>query len=408
MRILIISNGVTGGGAENFAWNQASALRRRGHGVRMVSVSTSKLDRAVDYPIPETGLGNKKMVADASIPEKVAFFGRIFWNHDAYKAVRDSIADFEPDVIHLHRVRVFSVSLLHALCSFKGKVIMTLHDHYLTCPSSTRTFGDGRACNIDRCRPSIALKERCVGNSLVHTAVSLAEFSFRAKISRAHSRIDHFTFPSNFLLDWTVRSLGKSSDQMRYLPNFSPDNRGVPLEKAPRGDCLPFIFVGRLSEEKGLDVLLSAAALVPQAKVLVVGEGPLKEEIERRIVELGIANVELLGVRHSDELARLVSGSRALVVPSTCFETAPLVIIEAYQRGIPVIGARRGGISEMIVDGKTGYLFEAGNPAALADCMRRLVRNAELSGELGKNAQAWGQKFGEEEHLEALLRVYGA
>lgn len=407
MRILIIANGVAGGGAENFAWNEAEALRARGHDVRFLSVPPDgEHSKNVEFAVSPTGLADKGTVSRGGFYQKLRLLGKLFWNGEVYKVTRRAIFDFNPDVVHLHRIRIFSMSLLIALRGHKGKVFMTLHDHYLTCPSSTRTLGCGRPCHLDRCNPLVALKEKCVSNSRVLTIVSLVEFHLRAKVTRAHRRVDKFLLPSNFLLGWTMRS-GIHESRLSYLANFSP--RGtIPVEVAENftGTSRPFIFLGRLSEEKGILVLLAAAKIVPDATVLIVGDGPMRNQIVSTIIRDNISNVRMVGPVYGEKLREIICGGRALIIPSTCFETAPLVIIEAYQAGIPVIGANRGGISEMVVHEETGYLFEAENPKALAEYMTRLLLVNGLAEILGANGNRWGRRFEEVEHTDSLLDLY--
>nr|WP_141639968.1 glycosyltransferase family 4 protein [Cupriavidus basilensis] len=200
---------------------------------------------------------------------------------------------------------------------------------------------------------------------------------------------------------------GVEASRLSYLANFSPRSSTLGEEVGNYTDSnRQFIFLGRLSEEKGIFVLLAAAKLVPDATVLIVGDGPMRAEIASIIKRDGISNVRLTGHLNGDKLREVIGESRALIIPSTCFETAPLVIIEAYQAGIPVIGANRGGISEMVLDEETGYLFEAENPKALADCMTKLLAVKGLSEALGANGNKWGRQFEEGEHTDSLLRFY--
>ena len=126
-----------------------------------------------------------------------------------------------------------------------------------------------------------------------------------------------------------------------------------------------FLFFGRLSYEKGVMTLLKAFKELPQCSLKVVGTGPKEEELKAFARDNGMKNVTFLGYKTGKELTDLVSNAYFVIVPSEWYENNPMTIIEAYSVGTPVIGARIGGIPEIVVDGQTGFQFESGNVAAL-------------------------------------------
>lgn len=409
MRVLIIASGISGGGAENFAWSQALALRRAGHTVKILACANKEgqSDRHIDYPIEKTGLEDKELARSASLKTKLVLAGRIFWNAEIFRLVRYALDDFKPEIIQLHRVRNLSISLFWALRGYEKGVFMTLHDHYLTCPSSTRTFGDGSPCTLGRCRPITAVQRKCVRGSRSMTLVSVLEFYMRYWTTNDHKGVRSFLVPSKFLRNWTMRS-GVSEARLKYMPNFSPCSEGIvadgPSEEGGAGyDRNTFSFVGRVSEEKGISVLMMALKGLPEVRFKIVGDGPLLGELRDFVRREKLDNVKILGRLSGENLNREIARSRALILPSTCFENAPLVIIEAYQLGVPVIGSDRGGISEMITDEMTGLLFEAGNSEALISKIRKMTMDESLRDRMVREVREVAKQFNEQSYVQRWI-----
>jgi glycosyltransferase involved in cell wall biosynthesis len=122
-----------------------------------------------------------------------------------------------------------------------------------------------------------------------------------------------------------------------------------------------FLFFGRLSYEKGVKTLLEAFKTLPQCKLKIVGTGPKEDELKAFVKCNDMKNVVFLGYKHGKELSDLVSNAYFAIVPSEWYENNPMTIIESYSAGTPVIGAKIGGIPEIVVEGKTGYQFKSGD-----------------------------------------------
>jgi len=183
---------------------------------------------------------------------------------------------------------------------------------------------------------------------------------------------------------------------VRQHPASSPRERGV-------GHVVGSI--GRLSWQKGYDVLVDALARVPEAEAIIVGEGPQRENIERCARDAGVdGRLTLIG--WSDDARSYLRGLDAFVLPSR-FEGFPLVILEAMLAGVPVIATDVGSVSESVTDGDTGILVAPENPGALADAIRRVLADPELARKIGERGrQVAQQRFTSRQMAESFERVY--
>lgn len=195
------------------------------------------------------------------------------------------------------------------------------------------------------------------------SAVMAAEQYFRNAFFNPAKYIDGFIYVSNF-----ARNIQeKYMPSLKSKPNITLYNFSTSIVSEPK--TMPtdkyFLFFGRLSYEKGVMTLLKAFKELPQSSLKVVGTGPKEEELKAFARDNGMKNVTFLGYKTGKELTDLVSNAYFIIVPSEWYENNPMTIIEAYSVGTPVIGARIGGIPEIVVDGQTGFQFESGNVAAL-------------------------------------------
>lgn len=131
-----------------------------------------------------------------------------------------------------------------------------------------------------------------------------------------------------------------------------------------------FLFLGRLSNEKGITTLVKAFKECPDSKLIVAGTGPLEKELIQYKEQNKLNNIYFVGYKSGEELQELKKKAYFVIVPSECYENNPMAIIEAYAEGVPAIGANIGGIPEIIISNKTGFTFEMGNTASLAEMIQ--------------------------------------
>jgi glycosyltransferase involved in cell wall biosynthesis len=322
---------------------------------------------------------------------------------EARTKVERLIDRVDPDLCHAHNIyHHISPSILSVIRRRGIPLVMTLHDLKIACPAYSMLTHDG-VC--ERCRDGRLYQvatNRCMKGSAALSVLVMIESYLHRSLGSYAANVDTFIVPSRFyrqkLIDW-----GFDEERFEYVPNFVDATRLTPtFEPGER-----FVYFGRLSPEKGIGTLITAAAAAGVG-VDVVGTGPAKERLEAQAAELG-ADVRFLGYLRGDPLHEAISAARAVVVPSEWYENAPLSVLEACALGKPTIVADIGGLPELVRHGETGWIFPSRSSAALADRLRHV---AELDDDdvRGAGVAARGlveQEFSPHRYVERVRRVYG-
>jgi glycosyltransferase involved in cell wall biosynthesis len=321
---------------------------------------------------------------DYSPWQKLARIPKVIYSLEARHNLELLLREVHPDICHAHNIyHHLSPSILGLLKSRGLPVVLTLHDLKIACPAYNMLASDG-VC--ERCRGGRVynvLIHRCIKGSVGLSALALAEALVHRVLRSYESCVDRFVVPSRFYLEKFVE-WGWPRAQFTYVPNFIDAQRYRP-EYAP-GQA--FVYVGRMSREKGLVTLIRAAAAV-QAAVTIAGTGPQEQELRQLAAQLG-ADVTFAGYRTGEALHNIIRGARAVVLPSECYENAPLAVLEAYALGKPVIGARIGGIPELLREGETGVGFISGDYNSLSEGLCTLTRHSPTTMQtMGRAARAW-------------------
>lgn len=331
--------------------------------------------------------------------EKIRGVKRILFGGETRVKLAELLMVEKPDIAHLHNIyHHLSPAILGTLKKHKIPVVMTLHDYKTVCPAY-KLFSRGKIC--ERCRGGHFIWcffKRCVKNSYLKSLVCELEMSLQRKY---YLQVDRFIAPSLFLIG-KIRELGFSGE-CTYIANFTDC---LPMAAAPAPPLPQIIYFGRLVEEKGVSVLIDAMQGVA-ADCLIVGDGPLEIKLQARAERAANPRITFLGHQPAARLQQLVRSSTLVVVPSIWYENNPFAVIEAFALGVPVLAARIGGIPELVIDGETGLLFEAGNSADLRAKISRLLVCPELGRELATKARLHlEQHFLPLQHGEKLQRLY--
>jgi len=380
--------------------SQASTLRILVLHSRYLSGDASGENRVVQDETKLLSEGGHLVRVWQPAPERSAGLGLLatgigaVWSRTAAAEVRRIMQEFGPDVVHCHNLLPsFSPAVIRVAHSEGSAVVMTLHNYRLMCLPST-FLRDGHVC--EDCLGHVPWRGviyRCYRDSALGSAALATSLSLH-RMLHTFDRITLFVAVSKFVRDKYIEA-GFPSDRVRVKSNFAwPAAR----REGP-GDY--FLFLGRLSPEKGVRTLLEAWKRAP-GRVLVIGGGPEADTLRA----LAPRNVEFGGSVPASRVSELLQGARALLLPSLSYEAQPRVILEAYAASVPVLASRIGGLSDFIVEGQSGLLLSPYDPLDWIRAAERLVDDDE-STRLGYGAyRLWEQRFHPERGLRELEKAY--
>lgn len=282
------------------------------------------------------------------------------FNYTSYLKTRRHIKSFNPDVVHLHNLHFSgSAAVIYAIKECKVPLVMTLHNYRILCPSGSLYYDNELFLDsLQAGFPWTAVKKGVYQNSRIITFwVSLSMYLHeKLKIWKA---VDKFIMLGRHAKDLFEESrLGSLSDQMVIKPNFC---YAAPFSGGHTRQTF-YLFVGRLTEEKGVRILLEAFA-DNQLPLKIVGAGPLEDLVQDYCGRH--TNISFMGQRTKHDINKLLQDSIALIFPSLWYETFGMVVIEAFSQGIPVIASHLGNLTSMVINEFNGLTFEKGNVSDL-------------------------------------------
>lgn len=370
----------------------ADLLREMGHEVVFFSMEDAQ-NITDEKPAYIVGRGGR-------LSQMKAYFN----NGKAARMIEEIIRKEKPDIAHAHLLwggigpSIFAVLHKHGI-----PIVHTVHDYRMVCPAYTFRNGHGEVC--ERCKGGHymeCVKGRCAKGSLVQSVLMATEMYYRNKKWHPAKELDGIIYVSKFAKDKHEELDPLFARTMNtVLYNFTKVGEDFPSVEKDGGY---YLYYGRLSHEKGIATLVDAFSEHPELKLKVVGTGPKEDELRQK----NYPNVEFLGYKTGEELYNFVRNARFVCVPSEWYENNPMTIVEAYSMGVPVIGARIGGIPEIVDEGKTGFLFESGNVESLEKAVvQSLAVGAEEYGAMKKNALAFAKDhFDSEKYKERLISFY--
>jgi len=386
------------GGAEKYFLSVTDELLRRGHDVAVFSMH---------HPKNLPSVWDKYFISRVSFNEggllnKIIGFGRTLYSFEAKRKFTALVKDFKPDIIHLHNIyHHISPSILNVARQYKIPVVMHLHDYKLICPnyqlySHNQVCYDCAAPNYFKC-----LTKKCFKDSYLASFLVALEMFWHHKVLKIYEKnIKFYIAPSNFMKQTCVR-FGVEAKLITVLYNFI---NITPKLSTSLDDYL--LCFGRLSSEKGIDVLLRALAQLDRKFILkIAGTGPDEKRLKQLTKDLNLdQQVEFLGHLSGDDIATIVARARAIIIPSVWLENMPFSLLESLALGKTVIASNIGGLAELITDGVNGFSFVANDSQALA---KKLV--ALDQADLIKIGQAATQSVKDlmiDQHLDQLLKIY--
>lgn len=353
---------------------EVELLRSRGHTVEMYQLHNDSLN---------------------SMPRVLAATTAI-WSSRTTDDIRLVCERFRPEVIHVHNTfPLISPSLYWAASRLEVPVVQTLHNFRLLCPQAI-FLREEKICEDCLGKlPWRAVTRKCYRQSASQSAVLAGMLTTHRLIGTYRQRVTRYIALNEFALSKYVQG-GLPGELIRIKPNFVASGRSPSWTNRTGG-----MYVGRLSSEKGLEVLAQARRLAPSLPVDVIGGGPLEELARETFGE------RCLGFRSLGEIMTRMESASYLVLPSICYENSPRTIVEAYSCGLPVIASRLGSLADIVKDGETGMLFRPGDANDLAEKLAWAESHPEEMTRMGRAARAeYEAKYTPERNYELLMDIY--
>jgi glycosyltransferase involved in cell wall biosynthesis len=373
-RVLIVHNAYQHrGGEDSVVDDEVKLLKKSGHTIEIYGRNNDE--------IANTG--------------KFALAQQTLWSRQSSQQLATAIREFQPEVIHVHNTfPLISPSIYWTATRMGVPVIQTLHNFRLLCPQAV-FLREGMVCQDCLGKvPWRGAARACYRASMLESTVLASMITFHRAIGTWKNKVTRYIALNEFCRNKFIEG-GLPGGRIVIKPNFV--EMVAPQERIRTG----FLFVGRLSNEKGVDVLVGAAATAQTASIRVAGSGPesLRLAAVPNLLALGGVSAEVV----RDEMSR----ATALVLPSICFESFPRSLVEAFASRLPVIASRLGPITELVKDGVTGLLFEPGNAIDLADKMRWAQQHSDEMAAMGRNARKqYEVEFTADRNYRQLMSIY--
>lgn len=381
MKILLIHNQyIFKGGEDSVFEAEHTLLKEYGHDVQLLVFD------------------NKNIV---SVKDKIFAGIMTFFNIQSAQMLKQKILEFQPDIIHVHNFfPIASPSIFFTAHKANIPIIMTLHNYRLICPNAL-LYRNNAVCELCIHKPFAldGVVHGCYRDSRLQTFLLAVTTWFHAFSRTWQHKITRYTaltyFEKRKFLD---ASLSLKEQQITIKPNFVQDH-GYDLKKEDY-----FLYVGRLSVEKGIETILNTFknSNIP---LYLLGTGPLEEKVKESMNTH--PNIVWLGFQHKEDVIKKLRGAKALIFSSACYETFGMSIIEAFSTGTPVICSDHGAPAELVDHMKTGFHFQSGSSMDLAQKVEWINTHPELHYQLCVNArQEYETKYTSEKNYQMLMKIY--
>lgn len=395
MRILLVNKfHYLRGGSEKYYFELAQLLKSKGHTVGFFSMKHEENITTGDaeYFVEEIDLntGSKLKALD------------VIYSQENKRLMAKALEEFKPDIVHINNFqRQLSASIIDAIKEKNIPIVMTAHDLNPICPASIMLY-NGEVC--DDCITkgyAQCIKKKCVKGSTLKSTLGVMEKKYY-DIHKVFRKIDCIISPSEFNKNQLVNGKLKYNEIVA-LHNF--------VNESERNDYVLgdyAFYLGRLSKEKGILNLIEAIGDIPNAKLLIAGDGPERERIEAYISEHKLdGRITLLGYQNQDSIHKYITNSRFVVIPSICNENCPYSVLEAMEIGKPIVASRIGGIPELIADGENGYLYKADDINELKEKLTLLLDNDDKVNRFAqKSRELYESYYSPDSYYNELIKIY--
>ncbi len=314
------------------------------------------------------------------------------------------IRDTRPDVAHIHNLfPLMSPSILTVLRKHRIPIVMTLHNFRPLCLNGMFLRKTNQVC--EKCKQGWfwqGIIHKCYRNSLLQSIGMAIPQTIHRKLGTYIRKVDLFIALNQFSRQKYIEA-GFPGEKITVLPHFLP-----PRSEDPNNHQENYaVFIGRLSEEKGIHTLLTAFEKLPRLRLKILGKGPLEEHFKQLVTSQHLQNIEFMGFIDGERKEMILRKAMFLVFSSQCYENMPYTILESFANGVPVVASRIGGLKELIHDGETGLLFEPGNVEDLIQKISSLIDNEALLPRMRLKARKMAQeRFSEALGYQNIIAAY--
>jgi glycosyltransferase involved in cell wall biosynthesis len=328
------------------------------------------------------------------------------WNPVMFRLVRRAAEEFRPDIVHVHNTfPLISPAVFHAIGEGTARVA-TLHNYRLFCAAAT-PMRDGGICTecLDGRTSWPAFEHGCYRESRVASAPLAFSIALHRRIGTWTEKVDAFIALTRFQRE-RMSDAGLPRDRVWVKPNFYPGRPEV-LPWPEREDRV--VYVGRISPDKGVDDIVDAWLAWGEAapQLVIVGDGPLRVELETRVRTAGSEKIRFVGKVAPEDARQWIGASRLLVLASRWFEGLPLVLCEAFAAGTPAAVSDLGALPQLVALPAAGEVFRAGDPRHLREVVSDLWSDRERLAAMAVRARGeFESQYCEERNYEQLMEIY--
>jgi len=382
MKILFIHNYYQYyGGEETYFHSLTKLLQQKGHEV--ITYTKDSKDIKTFWDKIKAGIG-------------------LFWNKSVEKELSQLIKEQKSDIVHFNNIYPLIGATAYRVCKkFNIPIIQHIHNYRFMCPKGI-LFRDGKICElcVKKSFPFYSILFGCYHSS--QTASLFFSFAFFLhKTIGTFNLIDKFIFPSEFTRNYYLKNLDISKEKIEVIPYFV-DVEEKKVKNVKKKDY--FLFVGRLSEEKGIIQLLEVFKTLPKQKLIVIGDGPLRKEVERY---KKYTNITIVGFLAKDKILPYVRKARVVILPSLWYEVLPLVLLEALSQNTPILIPDNENFKLMVNDMKNSNRINYYRSSDRNDLKNEIIAFSQTRIE-SKGSKTIKQMFNytTEKHYDTLLKLY--
>ena len=380
-KILIVHNFYQVGGGEHTVYeNERKLLMQNGHEVVSYTRSNFEIN---------------------SLKEKIMLPINTIFNIKTYRDIKKVIKENEIDIVHCHNTfPLISPSVYYAAKSIGVPVIQTIHNFRFVCPAGI-LYRNNEICE-ECCNKNLyqSIKNNCYRNSKLGSLIVALMLTIHRLLGTYKNKVDKYIVLTQFNKNKLSSVIDK--EKMVIKPNFTfiEDNKNYVNKEKDY-----FVFVGRFTEEKGIRFLLDSWKRIDNEKLIIIGDGPLKNEVEA--VSKEHENIEYLGFLDKNMVRDKMSKAKALVFTGECYEGAfPLVLIEAMSAGTAILVPNIGNVNDEVRNSNFGFIYNFRDQDDFIRNVQKLS-DYECYNQIGKNAkQHFNSKYTSDNNYKLLVDIY--